>query len=525
MARTLQQVIDQDPTLNQYSSNRLLVQFMAWYLGHDDREQLAADSLVDHSNDKKVDAVYVDTVGRRALVCQSYLSDAWGVKHAPANKAAGLSSAMSWLLIGDLDTVPTTLRQKALELRSAIQDQEIDSIELIYVHNCIEHVNPRRELDTVAQAVREILQSDQITISALEFGVTRIQVLYDSLDKSILVDDVFELPDSFRKLHQTQDWTSLVGSVSGAWLFDLISQHGDKVFSANVRDYLGSRGDKRNINNAIKSTVLEQPGNFFIYNNGITVICNSIDEVAGRFKIQGLSIVNGAQTSGAIHEAGRQHAELCNVPCRIICSSQDGLIRNVIKFNNTQNSVRASDRRSNDRVQKRLADEFKSHKIAYVHRRTGSMSPKDSISAESIGQSLAAFHGFYTLSTRNRSNIFENETDYRKLFNDQTNAGHAFIVHCLSMAVDTYRTSLRTKVDNNEATKGEVRQHSLMKFVSSKQLVMFLVGSLTENIFGRTISTPFSVQAKDSVMRAGLISHCQSGLPLLDQSCLWSSPH
>lgn len=65
----------------------------------------------------------------------------------------------------------------------------------------------------------------------------------------------------------------------------------------------------------------------------------------------------------------------------------------IVRFNNTQNAFRPADMRSNDPAQKRLADEFKKFGIEYVHRRVGTFTPKDAISAEGIAPSLAAFHG------------------------------------------------------------------------------------------------------------------------------------
>lgn len=75
-----------------------------------------------------------------------------------------------------------------------------------------------------------------------------------------------------------------------------------KAFSANVRDYLGSRRSDANIDNGIKKSAEESPDDFWMYNNGVTVLVNSFEFVSSRkpvLKISGLWIVNGAQTTGA----------------------------------------------------------------------------------------------------------------------------------------------------------------------------------------------------------------------------------
>jgi hypothetical protein len=59
-----------------------------------------------------------------------------------------------------------------------------------------------------------------------------------------------------------------------------------------------------NINNNIKTTAEKHPEHFWIYNNGLTAIVNDYSFVEEgeqhTLKISGISIVNGAQTTGAI---------------------------------------------------------------------------------------------------------------------------------------------------------------------------------------------------------------------------------
>jgi hypothetical protein len=79
--------------------------------------------------------------------------------------------------------------------------------------------------------------------------------------------------------------------------------HKNKLFSKNIRDFLGNS----NVNSEIVKTIENEPRLFWYFNNGITVLCNDIqrlgaktDKRLGQFTAKGISIVNGAQTMGSI---------------------------------------------------------------------------------------------------------------------------------------------------------------------------------------------------------------------------------
>ena len=91
----------------------------------------------------------------------------------------------------------------------------------------------------------------------------------------------------------------------GSWLRDLYQRHKTDLFSANLRGYLGSRESESNINNGIKTTAQEQPDHFYVYNNGISALVLDYDlgsrtRGGRKLKIRGISIVNGAQTTGSL---------------------------------------------------------------------------------------------------------------------------------------------------------------------------------------------------------------------------------
>src|SRR5690606_16750204 len=134
-------------------------------------------------------------------------------------------------------------------------------------------------------------------------------------------------------------WRAICTSVDATWLHSLMNEYGERIFSANVRGYLGSTRSRRNINNGIKDTAVHEQARFWAYNNGITALVHGFEwaSEARRITLKGLAIVNGAQTTGAIASVDRASLAGARVLARFIECGDVGTVRNIIRFNNRQN--------------------------------------------------------------------------------------------------------------------------------------------------------------------------------------------
>ena len=159
-----------------------------------------------------------------------------------------------------------------------------------------------------------------------------------------------------------KQWSAYQTILPGRFFYELYKKHGLDLFSANVRDYLGSRASDLNINHGIKQTAEDEPGNFWVFNNGITALVNGLQakqrEGNIRLTINGISIVNGAQTTGALGSLAEKPKKDLAVAVRFIWTKNETLVEDIIKYNNSQNKISASDFRSTDAIQKRLKAEF-----------------------------------------------------------------------------------------------------------------------------------------------------------------------
>ncbi len=270
--------------LEKFGPDALLLFALQLRFGIEDISMEASNSLVEGGDDKKADLIYIDSESGYAVIVQAYMSQSLDKKEAPANKASDLNTAISWLLNRRIDDLPITIKSHAEELQQAIRDKAIKRIYIWYVHNLPESENVKRELATVELTSKSAIkvnfpECDDIDIQALEVGTSTLEEWYKSISTPILVSEEFQIPIPGGFEIGEADWKAYVTSISAKWLYQQFKLYKSKLFSANVRDYLGSRDSDTNINNAMKQTAHEDPKHFWVYNNGITVLVHEFKEI------------------------------------------------------------------------------------------------------------------------------------------------------------------------------------------------------------------------------------------------------
>lgn len=465
---TWQTAFEKRDDLKKYADNAIGLFALALKFGLDDLETVAAESLTDGGDDKGNDIVYIDTEQNFAVIVQCYKSRT--IKEsAPAKKATDMNGAISWLLNADISTLPSTIKASAIKLREGIGSGEITTLHAWYVHNCDQSTNVENELATVGATINSAIRTNfklkkNIQIFALEVGNQKLTDWYNETESPILVNDVFTFscPGGFST--NTQNWKAFVTALSARSIHDLYNKNNNKtkLFSANVRDYLGSRDSDTNINNSIKQSVKNSPEDFWVYNNGITAITHKIEydetKKIDNLRITGISIVNGAQTTGAIGGLDSPPNELALIPVRFVETNDNDVIQNIVRYNNRQNQVTASDFRSTDAIQKRLRAEIEIIPNAtYDGGRRGGISDaikrrQHLLPSYTVGQALAAFHGNPILAYNKKSDIWTNDAYYSKYFNENTTGAHIVFVFGLLRSIETVKLHLLDKSKNSPTT-------------------------------------------------------------------------
>ena len=491
-----------EEVLKPFGPNALPLFAVGLHLGVEELATFATDSLTDGPNDKKADIIYINEAEGIACIAQGTTATDWGRAAARANKASDLNTAAAWLLQQPINQIPEAIRGQANLLRDGLEQGTITRLIFAYAHNSKESDNVGRELQATGELVRGLDISGQCDVEVVELGLTTIEALYRTSRGSIQVTDEIQLPAGQHIKETGEGWKAYVISINGSKLFDLYEEYKNALFSANLRDFLGSRSATRNVNNTIKTTAAKQSGVFYIFNNGITIVSNKADHENGTLNIQGISIVNGAQTTGAIHAAGRERANNVSVVARVIVVDDEKMIPKIVTANNTQNAIVAWDRRSNNAVQARLRKEFGAKGIEYVHRRDDTRKTAKSIFADQAGQMLCAFGGNLQIAIRAKAAIFEEDTIYNDVFPSTLGIGHVFGIQTLGWAYDQVKQHLKTKAASAPLTGIEQNQFKLLEYPASKQFLIRVMGDLREEISGRNMLHPRDFALKDEAITA-----------------------
>lgn len=501
--------------LEPYGSNALLLFALQLRFALTDIDGVAAVALTDAANDKKCDLVYVDRDGGRVVVAQGYLAQR-ELEAAPANKAADLNTAVTWLLDGPLDGLPEVLRSAAEEVRDAIEQDQITEFHVWYVHNAPESENVKAELHQAVRTADALLRGrfdgDQIEVADLEVGRDTLERLYERTEAPISVTDelIVEVPNGFETTGE--HWRAYTTAVPGVWLREQWNTYETDLMSPNVRDYLGIVRSERNINHGIKTTAAQTPDRFWIYNNGITVLVHDykVEATNGdgkvRLTLSGAGIVNGGQTTGALStlsDAEAPNLADAQVLTRFVKCDDGEVLADIVKFNNTQNKVEAADFRSKDSVQERLRAEFADIPDAdYRGARRGGV--RDAIERSpnrlpdaAVAQALAGFQLEPNLAYNETRRIWEENAVYSRFFSDTVSARHVVFTFSLLRALEAAKKRI---ADIPEDARTEVQARHMQFFRRRGSIAMMLaaISGSVELFLGRPVPNRASLRFSDN---------------------------
>ena len=223
---------------------------------------------------------------------------------------------------------------------------------------------------------------------------------------------------------------AFVGAINGAQLANLCTRYRSRLFNLNIRNYVGNTST----NKGIIETAVNRADEFFFFNNGISAMATGIEAnvKTGKIRCRQFSIVNGAQTAKSIAKAHRKNPEVVKSVDVLIRLSEIQLkdsdfIGLTTKYNNTQNAVRISDFRSNDKVQLSLSNHFgqltrNGVKFNYKNKRSEREGNSIPIGMEDFIKTIFSFRFGPADAFGGNSHLFDTSPTggYFKIFGDGT---------------------------------------------------------------------------------------------------------
>ncbi|WP_038758673.1 AIPR family protein [Burkholderia pseudomallei] len=348
----------------------------------------AAASVVDDFNDKGIDAIHYHTPTETLYLLQTKLKESEQFKQ---EDALPFCEGVRLLLKQDFAAFNANVWNRRSDIEGALD--ACSHIKLVVPYTG----------DGISQTASDILQAllddedldDERLTKQVEYYAAA-EIVHD-----LLAEHAYQPVHTDIALHKHAKVESPRITYYGvARLADLVALHrvhGKALYERNIRYFLGS--SKSDVNKAIKTTLHDAPVDFFYLNNGVTAVCDLIEPKAGKngvkkFKVRGLSIINGAQTVASAAEFVRQHPgksiDDARVMLTLIKASADGQFgKNVTKARNHQNPVQTANFASLDENQERLRQEIAHFGFDYHYRPEAVANGTNAITLEEALRALA----------------------------------------------------------------------------------------------------------------------------------------
>jgi hypothetical protein len=260
------------------------------------------------------------------------------------------------------------------------------------------------------------------------------------------------------------------------------------------------RRSAQNINYGIEQTAKTMPRRFWAFNNGVTALVHDIkdDPNTPRLQLDGIAVVNGAQTTGSLGRVDAASLNDVRVLIRFVKAANPDLIQDIIRYNNSQNQIKPSDFRSGDRHQERLRAEFKGIPDSlYLGARRGgpedrARKPSNLISSDTAAQALAAFHQEPGIAYHDLRSIWENNDVYARFFSDHTTAEHIVFCYSLWQCVADAKSHL-TAMPSDQQTEDTRDALQFLRRRGSLYLFVAAIGVSAEIYLSRVLTDTFKL--------------------------------
>ncbi len=317
---------------------------------------IAAAAVTDSFDDNGIDALYYDQDDKVLFLVQSK----W---HKNGQGSIESAEVMKFVQgVRDLlDANLSRFNKKVVNQKAAIMaalDEPTLRVHLVLVHTGVQvlSTHAKRPLGDLLDEINDA--------SNIATAVTLTQTELHKAISSDVEGSSIKLEVMLHEWGQCkQPYPAYYGQVEAADIGRWWAEHQQLLFTKNLRKFTGST----DVNDAIKDTLLSEPSKFWYFNNGITILCSSLQKKAlggskrtsGVFVCDGVSVVNGAQTVGCIGEITASNPDaLANarVAVRLIslakCPVEFGT--DITRAANTQNRIERRDFAALDPEQERL---------------------------------------------------------------------------------------------------------------------------------------------------------------------------
>lgn len=286
-----------------------------------------------------------------------------------------------------------------------------------------------------------------------DFEVIDSEKLIEASKNNYDIVDIIKCIDSFEYVSESEANQKLVGYIGitrGSEISNLVKKWQTALFEANIRDYYR----RNDLNNKIIETCTSDEAKYFwSYNNGLTITCRRVEKLPNKeFRLHGIQIVNGCQTSNALYSAAKNiekvkemdertkngselskkeikeyekiSSRLLNekttVLTKIIETNDPDLIYKITETTNSQTPIKTFSLKANDNIQQHIEVYLNKYDIYYERRINfyKNQNKRNIISIQKLFQLQMAQFNFKPSQVRARPKALFNQ-HYESVFGGQ----------------------------------------------------------------------------------------------------------
>jgi hypothetical protein len=340
--------------------------------------QDSALTVIDGVADQGIDAIaVVEKPNPHVYLIQAKWSK---TGHAGADRSAVMELLQGLRLIDDEDFSPFNLRGRILaEQAKNVMSQGPVPVTQVVVLMRAEEV-PFGFLDAIHGGEREFNRHGNV----LDSRVILAPEVWSSVREDMSPRPVELEAELFPWFPVSTPYLSYQGVVEAEQVARWV-EHDTNLFHLNIRNPLG----RTPINNEMIETLAGEPAHFWYFNNGVTILCESVDAVPQSIRspqtrpikltLHNASVVNGAQTVRSVAEAvtADEDAASAQVGVRIIVTGKAvEFAKRATQATNRQNRVEARDFIALDPVQAAILEDMRAELGLDYSVRRGELEPE-----------------------------------------------------------------------------------------------------------------------------------------------------
>ena len=303
----------------------------------------AVAASIDGGFDHGIDSVYLAPDQTIWLVQSKYKDSGSG--EPELGDVSKFRDGVTDLLHGKFDRFNQDLRKRQAQIENALNSESC-RVRVILVYSGTAMADDKRNIFNDLE--NAFNGTNPGFVRCFSYGLSTLHELHMAGLSAAPIDAMLELRDFG---HTQSPYRSFYGRIDAKYLAELWAEHKERLVERNIRRFKGST----TVNAGLSKTLREEADHFFYFNNGVTFLCQSIQEQfprdshrrSGKFLAKGISIINGAQTVGAIAREPVAHYEehATEVMVTLIClnNAPEDFGDRVTQYRNRQNSVELED--------------------------------------------------------------------------------------------------------------------------------------------------------------------------------------